>query len=116
MSDMNVKSSEVAGQWPVCHLLTLWSVSAATEYPALTADTRSQAQFCNDIATLEPVYNPLATVINANATGISANPLTTVASFGQSYGKHLFLLASEAPANKFAVSGAAHANLMQSLS
>lgn len=38
---------------------------------------------------MEPVYNPLATVISANASGLSANPMTTVATFGQSYGEGL---------------------------
>lgn len=63
------------------------SSHAATEYPALTAETRSTAEFCNDIASLEPVYNPLATLISSGATTLSANPLTTVAAFGQAYGE-----------------------------
>jgi hypothetical protein len=36
------------------------------------------------------MYNPLATYITAGATAISANPLTTVASFGNAYGKESF--------------------------
>lgn len=60
---------------------------AAVKTAPLTLVNRKSAQVCYDIATLQPVYNQLATFIVANATGLAASPASTVAVFGQAYGK-----------------------------
>lgn len=62
------------------------SPAAAVTYAPLTLANRKTSQFCYDIATLQPVYNPLATFIAPNASGIAASPASTVAVFGQAYG------------------------------
>jgi len=67
---------------------------AASAYAPLTASTRKSANFCYDIASLQPMYNPLATYITQGATAICANPLTTVASFGYAYGEDALQLLS----------------------
>ena len=65
--------------------------TAGSAYAPLTASSRKTAQFCYDIASLQPVYNPLATYITSGALSISTNPLTTVAAFGNAFGKALQL-------------------------
>ena len=69
-------------------ILTLVSyLYAAVQYAPLTLSDRMQAQFCYDVATLQPTYNPLATFITGNASGLAASPASTVAVFGQAFGK-----------------------------
>lgn len=52
---------------------------------------RKSAGFCYDIATLLPLYNPMAVPIpdyvDPNTTSISASPLSTVLVFGQPFGE-----------------------------
>lgn len=61
-------------------------ICAAVDYAPLTQATRGNAQYCYDIATLLPVYNPIATTIVANSTGMAGNAISTVAVFGAAYG------------------------------
>ena len=56
-------------------------------YSPLTIATRGSATYCYDLASLQPVYNPLAVYIESNATAYSANPLSTVAVFGSAFGE-----------------------------
>ena len=52
---------------------------------------RKSAGFCYDIATLLPLYNPMAVPIpdyvDPNTTSLSASPLSTVLVFGQPFGE-----------------------------
>lgn len=85
-----------------------WSVSLATltnntgdiayvvpaarsnNYGALTIADRKSAGYCYDIATLQPVYNPLAVPIPADMdilnASVAASPLSTVLVFGGPFG------------------------------
>ena len=63
------------------------ALPAVLTYSPLTMATRGSATYCYDIASLQPVYNPLAVYIENNATAYSANPLSTVAVFGSAFGK-----------------------------
>ena len=69
------------------HLTANTYQCAAVDYAPLTQATRGQAQFCYDIATLLPVYNPIATLVVANSSSMAGNAISTVAVFGSAYGK-----------------------------
>ena len=59
---------------------------------------RASAGFCYDIATLLPLYNPLAvpvpTYIDPNTTSVAATSLSTVLVFGEPFGAAPLLLAA----------------------
>ena len=86
-----------AAPHPVSHFLqrlqlTTWR-PAGGDYPQLTQADRTSAGFCYDMATLLPMYNPLATpvptYIDPNSTSVAATALSTILVFGQPFGKPL---------------------------
>ena len=64
--------------FPVCII--------AAQDASLTLSDRMQAQFCHDVATLQPPDNPLATFITGDTSGPAASPASAVVVFDQAFG------------------------------
>lgn len=64
--------------------------AAGNNYGELSIADRKSAGYCYDIATLQPVYNPLAVPIPEDLdiynASLAASPLTTILVFGNAFG------------------------------